>query len=71
VGDVFDVLRASHYHMLTRAEWELALSESFKLTLPLEVEWGYMDEKLLKRFWASTPERRELRKHVPEEVGRR
>ena len=40
VGDVFDVLRASHYHPLTEQEWKTALAESFKLTLPLEARRG-------------------------------
>lgn len=37
VGDVFEVLRASHYHLLTAAEWRIAQAEQFSLTLPLEV----------------------------------
>jgi len=68
VGDVFDVLRASHYHLLTEPEWRLALSESFKLTLPMDVEWGYMDDGLLRRFWESSPRRKRLREHLPDEV---
>jgi hypothetical protein len=65
---VYDVLRASHYHLLTREEWDIALSESFQLTLPLEVDWAYMDNKMLRRFWTSSPLRREMRKRMPEEV---
>jgi hypothetical protein len=69
VGDVFDVLRASHYHLLTKREWELATSQSFELNAPVEVEWQYMDGALLKRFWESSPSRKSVRPHLPDEVG--
>ncbi|GBG00002.1 hypothetical protein Rsub_12729 [Raphidocelis subcapitata] len=71
VSDVFDVLRASHYHLLTDAEWQIALAESFQLTLPMEVEWKYMDSRLLRHFWRTTPKRRELRNHLPNEMADR
>ncbi|GBF88981.1 aminopeptidase [Raphidocelis subcapitata] len=66
--DTYDVLRASHYHLLTRDEWRIAQSESFQLNLPLEVEWGYMDGAMTKRFWAA-PGKRELRDRLPDEVA--
>jgi hypothetical protein len=69
VGDVFEVLRASHYHLLTNREWELAQSQSFELIHPVEVDWSYMDGALLRRFWESTPTRKSLRSHLPDEVG--
>lgn len=71
VADVFEALRASHYHVLTDREWKIAQAESFKLTLPLEIEWDYMDADLLRRFWDSTPHRRQLRQHLPAEMGDR
>lgn len=40
MADTYDVLRASHYHLLTREEWDIALAESFQLLLPLTVRWG-------------------------------
>ena len=37
LSDVYDVLRASHFRLLNREEWAIALAESFQLNLPLEV----------------------------------
>lgn len=62
------MLRASHYHLLTQDEWRIALSESFQLTLPLEVEWDYMDTGMTKRFWGA-PDKKELRARLPDTVG--
>ncbi|KAI8462870.1 MAG: hypothetical protein J3K34DRAFT_527436 [Monoraphidium minutum] len=71
VGDAYDVLRASHYHLLTDGEWDIALAESFQLNLPLEIDWAYMDPSLLTRFWESSRDRKELRSHLPDEVADR
>jgi hypothetical protein len=35
--DVYEVLAASHYTLLTTEEWDLATSENFNLNLPMEV----------------------------------
>lgn len=37
IADVYEVLRASHYSLLTKDEWELATSENFNLNLPMKV----------------------------------
>ncbi len=49
LGDVYDVLRASHYHLLNKAEWSIATSEDFTLNLPIEVNWNYMDSEMLSK----------------------
>lgn len=36
-ADVYEVLAASHYTLLTKEEWDLATSENFNLNLPMEV----------------------------------
>lgn len=36
-SDVYEVLAASHYTLLTTEEWDLATSENFNLNLPMEV----------------------------------
>lgn len=37
ISDVYEVLRASHYTLLTVDEWDLATSENFNLNLPMKV----------------------------------
>lgn len=39
--DVYEVLAASHYTLLTKEEWDLATSENFNLNLPMEVRSRY------------------------------
>jgi hypothetical protein len=34
---VYEVLRASHYTLLTKEEWDLASGENFNLNLPMTV----------------------------------
>lgn len=36
-ADVYEVLAASHYTLLTKEEWDLASCENFNLNLPMEV----------------------------------
>lgn len=36
-ADVYEVLAASHYTLLTNEEWDLATSENFNLNLPMKV----------------------------------
>lgn len=35
---------------------------------PPQVDWSYMDDKLLPRFWGSNAARGKLRKRLPEEA---
>lgn len=58
--------RASHYTLLTKEEWDLANSENFNLNLPMKVNWDYMDNKLLPKFWKSSPERQAIRANLPD-----
>eukprot|EP00882_Tetradesmus_deserticola_P018152 GHRQ01019478.1.p1 GENE.GHRQ01019478.1~~GHRQ01019478.1.p1 ORF type:complete len:266 (+),score=104.64 GHRQ01019478.1:211-1008(+) len=66
IADVYEVLRASHYTLLTKEEWDLATQENFNLNLPMEVNWNYMDPNLLHKFWHSSPERRAIRANLPD-----
>lgn len=66
IADVYEVLRASHYTLLTKEEWDLAQQENFNLNLPMEVNWDYMDPDLLKKFWQSSPERQAIRANLPD-----
>jgi hypothetical protein len=66
IADVYEVLQASHYTLLTKEEWELATRENFNLNLPMEVNWEYMDPELLKNFWQSSPERQAIRANLPD-----
>ncbi|KAF6257530.1 hypothetical protein COO60DRAFT_1701817 [Scenedesmus sp. NREL 46B-D3] len=66
IADVYEVLQASHYTLLTKEEWDLATQENFNLNLPMEVKWDYMDPNLLKKFWQSSPERRAIRANLPD-----
>jgi hypothetical protein len=71
IADVYEVLRASHYHLLTAEEWEIATAEDFQLSLPVEVNWEYMDNQMLTKFWASDPEYQEIRQQLPDELADR
>jgi hypothetical protein len=51
-------------------EWTQALSERFMFHLPVVVNWDYFDDRLLGRFWTSSPERAALRAHLPDEANR-
>lgn len=66
IADVYEVLRASHYTLLTKEEWDLATSENFNLNLPMTVNWDYMDKELLEKFWQSSDLRQEIRKNLPD-----
>jgi hypothetical protein len=66
IADVYEVLRASHYTLLTKEEWDLATQENFNLNLPMEVNWDYMDADLLKKFWQSSSERQAIRANLPD-----
>jgi hypothetical protein len=71
IADVYEVLRASHYHLLTRDEWEIATAEDFQLSLPVEVNWEYMDNQMLTKLWASNEEYKEIRDTLPDELADR
>jgi len=45
-SDVYEVLRASHYTLLTKEEWDLATSENFNLNLPMTVRRAAADAAL-------------------------
>lgn len=46
MSDVYEVLRASHYTLLTKEEWDLATSENFNLNLPMTVRRPAADAAL-------------------------
>ena len=45
------VLLASHYHLLTTGEWDIATGENFQLNLPITINWNYMETEMLSKFW--------------------
>ncbi|KAG2484978.1 hypothetical protein HYH03_016273 [Edaphochlamys debaryana] len=65
VCDFLQLMAAARFHILTNAEWELAKADKFLFSLPVEVNWDYYDDRLLKGFWAATAERRALRAELP------
>jgi hypothetical protein len=71
IADVYEVLRASHYSLLDRDQWQIATSEDFSVSHPVAVNWAYMDSSMLQRFWAQDPERRAIRDDLPEEMADR
>ncbi|KAJ9526551.1 hypothetical protein QJQ45_017685 [Haematococcus lacustris] len=65
VADLIQLMAAARFHLLSQEEWQLAVSESFMFDLPVDVNWGYMDPRLLTSFWQSSPEARALRSRLP------
>lgn len=65
VADLIQLMAAARFHLLSQEEWQLAVSESFMFDLPVDVNWGYMDARLLTSFWQSSPEARALRARLP------
>jgi len=57
IADVYEVLRASHYTLLNKDEWDIATQEDFSVSHPVAVNWSYMDSAMLERFWAADPDR--------------
>lgn len=54
--NLWDVLHAGHYKMLSSSEWDAAMAEEFLLTLPVSVNWKSFDNGLLPRaLWPSHP----------------
>ncbi len=48
VADFVQLMASARYHILTRQEWETALSEEFMFHLPVKINWvssvfGWMD----------------------------
>ncbi|GIL91758.1 hypothetical protein Vretimale_14893 [Volvox reticuliferus] len=70
IADFMQLMAAARFHILTTREWELAKSDKFMFSLPVEVNWSYYDDKLLRTFWASNAERRELRAVLPDMADR-
>ncbi|EIE18772.1 hypothetical protein COCSUDRAFT_60075 [Coccomyxa subellipsoidea C-169] len=56
--DVWQLMQASHFRLLSKEDWETAQEEQFTFNSPVEVNWNYMDGELLHRFWASHEEER-------------
>ncbi|KAI3424110.1 hypothetical protein D9Q98_009471 [Chlorella vulgaris] len=59
------LMDACQYRMLSKAEWEAAQAEDFLFTLPCDVRWSAMDNKMLPRYWQNFPAERSS---VPEET---
>eukprot|EP00198_Chlamydomonas_reinhardtii_P011487 XP_001700824.1 predicted protein [Chlamydomonas reinhardtii] len=70
IADFMQLMCAARFHIMTTAEWELAKADKFMFSLPVEVNWDYYDDRMLKSFWASTPERQELRARLPDMADR-
>lgn len=70
VADFLQLMAQARFHILSRAEWDLAKADQFMFSLPVEVNWDYYDSSLLARFWASSRERRELRALLPDMSSR-
>ncbi|GLI65636.1 hypothetical protein VaNZ11_009234 [Volvox africanus] len=70
IADFMQLMAAARFHILTTREWELAKSDKFMFSLPVEVNWSYYDDKMLRAFWASNSERRELRAVLPDMADR-
>ncbi|EFN53569.1 hypothetical protein CHLNCDRAFT_136731 [Chlorella variabilis] len=71
LADFTQLMEASQYRMLSKAEWDAAQAEDFLFTLPCDVKWDAMDSQarlLLPRYWAESPGERES---VPEEMADR
>jgi hypothetical protein len=71
IADVYEVLRASHYTLLNKDEWDIATSEDFSVSHPVAINWAYMDSTMLERFWAADVERLTIRNDMPEEMADR
>jgi len=54
--DLFSLLEAAHFRVLSRGDWDAACNNEFTFTNPMEVAWGAMDKTLLKRFWSERPD---------------
>eukprot|EP00798_Chlamydomonas_sp_ICE-L_P007524 gene7523-671_t len=65
VADFVQLMASARYHILTRDEWETALSEEFLFRLPVAINWNFFDSKLLGEFWHSNNERRNLYSLLP------
>jgi len=61
VNDIMQLMAAARFHIMTEEEWDLSLNEDFKFYLPVEINYSFFEQRLLSRFWASEPERAELR----------
>ncbi|GIL61971.1 hypothetical protein Vafri_16221 [Volvox africanus] len=70
IADFMQLMAAARFHILTTREWELAKSDKFMFSLPVEVNWSYYDDKMLRAFWTSNSERRELRAVLPDMADR-
>ncbi|EFJ44712.1 hypothetical protein VOLCADRAFT_95056 [Volvox carteri f. nagariensis] len=66
IADFMQLMVAARFHILTTGEWELAKADKFMFSLPVEVNWSYYDDKMLRTFWSSTAERRALRSRLPD-----
>ncbi|GLC33366.1 hypothetical protein PLESTM_000053600 [Pleodorina starrii] len=70
IADFLQLMAAGRFHILTTPEWELAKADKFMFSLPVEVNWSFYDDKMLRAFWSSTPERRSLRSLLPDMADR-
>lgn len=67
--NLMEILRQSHYDLLSKEEWNAASEEDFLLTLPVIVKWNAMDDKMLKKaVWNEHPE---MREELPENIADR
>eukprot|EP00937_MAST-01D_sp_MAST-1D-sp2_P003809 g3809.t1 len=47
------VIQSAGFRMMSNAEWGAATSADFSFVMPVEVEWGRLDQHMLPRFLAS------------------
>ncbi|GMH33630.1 hypothetical protein BSKO_01464 [Bryopsis sp. KO-2023] len=55
ISDFVELMKTAHYQILTEKEWDMATAEEFQLTMPVAVNWKFLDNKMLTRFWNEKP----------------
>lgn len=68
VAELVTALRTAHYAPLSSSQWEAASSEDFMMTLPVSINWGALDSRLLSSYYA---DRQAERAALPAEVADR
>jgi hypothetical protein len=64
VEDVIKLMNKAHFKLLKNEEWENAIEEEFTFTMPVDVNWDAFDNRLLKTYWAASPENQRIREKL-------
>lgn len=70
VADLIQLMARARFQIMTQEEWDTAKEERFLFQLPVAVNWGFFDKKLLTAFWNSSNERRRFRMLLPDLADR-